>query len=73
MSKPLESLPTPVSHREPRAMYFLLIGLPLLLLGLFLLTPLGILAMPFLLAGWLFGWIVWRAVRRMAGRARRYR
>jgi hypothetical protein len=54
-------------------MYLLLIELPMLLLGLFLLTPLGILAMPFLLAGWLLGWIVWRAVRRMAGRAGRYR
>jgi hypothetical protein len=63
MSKPPELLPTPVSHREPRAMYFLLIKLPLLLLGLFLLTPAGLMTLPFLLVGWALAWLLWRVLK----------
>jgi hypothetical protein len=63
MSKPLELLPTPVPHREPRAMYFLLIKLPLLLLGLFLLTPAGLMTLPFLLVGWALAWLLWRVLK----------
>jgi hypothetical protein len=44
-------------------MYFLLIKLPLLLLGLVLLTPAGLVTLPFLLVGWVLAWLVWRALK----------
>jgi hypothetical protein len=44
-------------------MYVLLIKLPFLLLGLFLLTPAGLMTLPFLLVGWELAWLLWRVLK----------
>jgi hypothetical protein len=52
-----------MSRRASRVSGFI-IQIATILLGLALLTPIGLMVLPLLLLAWGIGWILWRVLRR---------